>query len=326
MSVKSFAFRRNCSKSDRIRNAFLEWPEGVDAERDIDYLAGPGTNPELRARYQSNDSYHKMDIYFPKGSKAPLPTVVSIHGGGFVYGTKEVYQYYGASWAEMGFTFVNFNYHLAPKAKFPTQLEEVNAVMTWLLANGLEHHVDPEHLFLVGDSAGAQMCSQYAAIATNPRYASLFDFKVPEGLHFQAIALNCGMYRLLPEKVDHTVSGARAKAAEAVGAVSDKLTLDLTKDYLGKGDWEEDPRIDVLSHITIDYPPTYVMTSYYDFLKKNAQPMYEFLKGKKIWTEYKCYGEKGQLHMVHVCHVDMNLKEARLINRDEADFFWRMME
>ena len=53
---------------------------------------------------------------------------------------------------------------------------------------------------------------------------------------------------------------------------------------------------------------------------------YEFLKGKKIWTEYKCYGEKGQLHMAHVCHVDMNLKEARLINRDEADFFWRMME
>lgn len=70
-----------------------------------------------------------------------------------------------------------------------------------------------------------------------------------------------------------------------------------------------------------DYPPTYVMTSYYDFLKENAQPMYEFLKGKGIPCAWKCYGSEDKKYMAHVCHVNMNLEEAKEINQDECAFF-----
>ena len=82
---------------------------------------------------------------------------------------------------------------------------------------------------------------------------------------------------------------------------------------------------DVLGHITADYPPTYVMTSYYDFLKENAQPMYEFLKGKGIPCAWKCYGSEDKKYMAHVCHVNMNLEEAKEINQDECAFFRKYM-
>ena len=71
------------------------------------------------------------------------------------------------------------------------------------------------------------------------------------------------------------------------------MNKELYGDYLGKDFDFSNEKIDVLGHITADYPPTYVMTSYYDFLKENAQPMYEFFKGKGIPCAWKCYGSRG---------------------------------
>ena len=51
---------------------------------------------------------------------------------------------------------------------------------------------------------------------------------------------------------------------------------------MGKDFDVSDERLDVLGHITASYPPPYVMTSYYDFLKENAKPMYDFLTDKGI--------------------------------------------
>ncbi len=93
-------------------------------------------------------------------------------------------------------------------------------------------------------------------------------------------------------------------------------------DYLGKKlSSEKIKMLDVLGNITSDFPPTFVMSAQYDFLKANAQPMTEFLKSKGIETECKIYGEEGQEYMAHVFHVNMNLKEAKVCNQDEVAFF-----
>ncbi len=74
-------------------------------------------------------------------------------------------------------------------------------------------------------------------------------------------------------------------------------------------------KIDVLGHITADYPPTYVMTSYYDFLKENAQPMYEFLKARASLVHGNAMDREDKKYMAHVCHVNMKLEEAK---RDQS--------
>ena len=94
---------------------------------------------------------------------------------------------------------MNFNYRLAPEHPFPASLEDINAVFSWIKENGKDHHIDTEHLFAVGDSAGAQMLSQFAAMLTNRDFARLFEdrygFRFPE-LKLSAVALNCGRYEM----------------------------------------------------------------------------------------------------------------------------------
>lgn len=288
MTLKALLFRYNASKNDRKRDALIPLPEGVSECRNISYGSHGGDN--------------LLDVYYPKNTTAPLPTIVSIHGGGYVYGSKEIYRRYGMDMAKRGFAFVNFNYRLAPKWKFPVPLADTNAVLEWVSKNAQRYHLDPENLFLVGDSAGAQLASQYAAIHTNPDYAALFQLKLPK-VKIRALGLNCGMYDI---------------AAQA--AMPRK---DLALDYLGKILPANDPRLQVLSAITASYPPAFITTSCHDFLRPNAQPMYELLREKGIETQWKCYGTETDESVGHVFHVNIRLPEAKQCNDDTADFFRR---
>ncbi len=296
MSISGIMFGLMAGKSDKKRDANLVFPEDIEAIRDINYAG-------------NSDIYNNLDVYFPKGTANALPVIVSYHGGGYVYGTKEIYQHYGAYLASKGFVFINFNYHLAPKYKYPTQLTEVNMVMSWMVENAEKYHMDVDNVFVVGDSAGAQMISQYMAIYANKEYASLFPFEVPKGFCIKGAGLNCGMYSL-PEKE---------------GEKLNKFTRDLMKDYMGNDIEKYGEMNDVLGHITSNYPPCYIMTSEYDFLKENAKPMCDFLQSKGVEAKWKCYGTPEKTYMGHVCHVNMNLEEAKEINDDEVAFFKEKM-
>ena len=157
MSIQTFMFKHMAAKGDKKRDANLVVPEDIHIDRDINYLGNA-------------DKYNLLDVCYQKGTEGNQPTIVSIHGGGYIYGTKEIYKHYCVYLAGLGYTVVNFNYHLAPKAKLPSQLNEINQVMQWIAKKADDYHIDIENIFLVGDSAGAQMCSHYAAIFTNPEY------------------------------------------------------------------------------------------------------------------------------------------------------------
>lgn len=93
----------------------------------------------------------KLDVYRPvEAEENKLPVIVSVHGGGWVYGDKERYQYYCMHLAQMGFSVVNFTYRLAPEFKFPAPLEDTNLVMEWILKTAASN-LDTEHIFGVAD-------------------------------------------------------------------------------------------------------------------------------------------------------------------------------
>ena len=292
MSVQSILFNINASRSDRKRDAAIPLPEGVDSCRNIAY--GP------------HGDWNLLDVYYPRGTSAPLPTIVSIHGGGYVYGSKEIYRRYGMDMARRGFAFVNFNYRLAPKWRFPTPLCDTNAVMAWICANAVRYHLDPNRIILVGDSAGAQLASQYAAIVTNPSYASLFPLKVPK-ITIRVLGLNCGMYDMVTQ------------------ANAPRRGIHL--DYLGKRTFIRpgDPRLRVLESVTADYPPAYITTACHDFLRGDAVPMGQFLTGKGIPCQVKCYGSEDDPSIGHVFHVNIRLEEAILCNDESAAFFQKFL-
>ena len=285
MSFQSIMMNIGASISDHKRDKDIPLPLGITECRNISY--------------GSHGKWSLLDVYYPNGTKEPLPTIVSIHGGGYVYGTKEIYRRYGMDMARRGFAFINFNYRLAPKWKFPTPLWDTNSVMEWVCKNAVRYHLDPNRLIIVGDSAGAQLASQYAAIATNPEYAALFNMNVPP-IKIRALGLNCGMY-------------------DPAAFVGDMTGIAL--DYLGKGFDTSDPRLNVLDAITDRYPPAFITTAHHDFLLAHAEPMCDLLNSRGIRAEWKCYGSAEDKTVGHVFHVNIPTAEAIRCNDDAAAFF-----
>ena len=287
MSVTGFILRRVFRYFDEKRDAGLTTPANVIRWNDIQY--GPDSRWNL------------LDVYRPGNSgEKRLPVIVSVHGGGWVYGDKERYQYYCMSLAEQGFAVVNFTYRLAPQYKFPAPLEDTNRVFTWVLEHADEYNLDSEHVFGVGDSVGAHTLGLFCCLCINPDYAAVYPFKAAEGFSPKAVALNCGAYDF--------ENGGRMLA----GLLADSLSH--------KGTPEELRLISMGRHITQDFPPCFIMTCEGDFLAKEALPMAKKLQDIRVPVEYHYYGDKEHT-LGHVFHCNIRIPEAQQCNRDECDFF-----
>lgn len=294
MSETSEKLRAEFLKSDTVRDAGLTTPDDIVRFDDI--------------QYGIDSKWQILDVYRPKREEGKeLPVIVSIHGGGWVYGDKERYQFYCMSLAQRGFAVVNFTYRLAPDFKFPAPIEDSNSVFTWILAHAKEYGFDTDHIFAVGDSAGGQQLGIYANILTNPEYRARFPFEVPAGLSLKAIALNCGHFHTeLPEG-------------------RDDLTSLLMADYMpNKGDEEELLLVSVEDHITSNFPPTFLMTATGDFLQDQPDYLIQKFREKKVPFLFRFYGDKEH-ELGHVFHCNIRLPEAKLCNDDECEFFHKYM-
>ncbi len=295
MSELSEMIRKNFKEGDDQRDEGLTAPEDIRRFDDIAY--GGDTKRQL------------LDVYRPKASEGMLlPVIVSVHGGAWVYGDKERYQYYCMSLAQNGFAVVNFTYRLAPEYKFPSQLEDTNSVFAWVLEHAEQYGFDTRYVFAVGDSAGAHLLSLYSAICTNEEYAKNYDFRIPEGFVPTAVALNCGVYNMDDEKKREEVTSS--------------IMADLLPE---QGTPEELKLVSPERYVTDRFPPTYLMTASGDFLKKHALYMAECLTEREVEFEYHFYGNSEKV-LGHVFHVNMKLKEAAECNKEECGFFRKYMK
>ncbi|MCR5283214.1 MAG: alpha/beta hydrolase [Lachnospiraceae bacterium] len=286
LSLQGRVLIKMSTKADTARDAGLTIPEEIVYERGIPY--GPD------AQYQD------LDICYPSEHSEKLPVIVSVHGGGYVYGSTSVYQFYCADLARRGFAVVNFNYRLAPKYRYPAPLEDLNSVFTYLLSDACvdKYPVDTDRIFLLGDSAGAQIASQYAAMLTNPEYQKCFDFTLPS-FTIRGLGLNCGIYDMMEQ-----IKGTRGRG--------------VMKDYLGSLAKVPTQDLDVLSYITGDYPPAYLITAQADSMKPFAKPMQEFLQKKGVRCECEIYGDETTYHVFH-CNVRSEVGQKA--NDDQCAFF-----
>ncbi|MCC5894689.1 MAG: alpha/beta hydrolase [Alkalibacterium sp.] len=302
MSIASVGFRVLSTLSDRKRDKDLKVDATICAHYDL--------------TYGKSKKYNSLDIYYPRRTKEKLPVIVNFHGGGFVYGMKKNYMHYGMFMAKQGFVFVNSNYHLAPKKKYPTQLEELNSVLEWMTQHQDKYYMDLSNVFFVGDSVGAQLALQYATIYSNPDFADLFELKVPEGFSLRALALNCGLYSLY-SKMEAPQNGNKND--------TESQLLILIKDYLGKNWRDYRDQLSVRDYLTEKLPPAFVMTAEYDFLREESLPLVEAMKKSGVNVRYEKYGEPGDKHMEHIFHCNMNLTEAEICNREQTAFFKSMV-
>ena len=104
-----------------------------------------------------------LDLRTPEAAGAPL--VVFLHGGGWLRGSRKVFTP-GISDAQSfdrivaaGFAVASCEYRLSGEARFPAQLDDVDAALAWLRAHGAEYGVDASRIVLWGVSAGATLAA-----------------------------------------------------------------------------------------------------------------------------------------------------------------------
>lgn len=276
---------KNMATSDGIRDAELKEPTDLVKVRNISY--GPHGSENL------------LDIYYPETQGAKLPVIVSIHGGGYFYGDKELYRFYTMALAKEGFVVLNFNYRLAPAAMYPDPLEDTNNVMAWLVANQADYPVDLEQLFIVGDSAGGQLAEQYATMQTNPAYGKLFPFPLAP-IKIKGLGLNCGVY---------FIGTKTAINADFPFYFGEELTESISEQF------------PVESYLTAEFPPTSLTTATDDFLRDLAQPLAEQLVSLGVQATAKVYRDPAGGKLTHVFHINQKLAVSRECNQEQVSFF-----
>ncbi len=99
----------------------------------------------------------KLDMYLPRDAQKPNPTVLIIHGGGWVSGTKELTQMHIIPYLEMGFSVVNVGYRLGQVAQAPAAVEDVRCALRWVFRNAKQYQFDTSAIVVTGHSAGGHL-------------------------------------------------------------------------------------------------------------------------------------------------------------------------
>lgn len=110
-------------------------------------LTIPGPGGDIPAR-----------LFDPRATRAPGPTVVFYHGGGFVIGNIDTHASFCAEMARMlDLPVISVDYRLAPESPWPAAPDDCEAAARWIAGNPAELGRTVTGLVPAGDSAGGTL-------------------------------------------------------------------------------------------------------------------------------------------------------------------------
>ena len=100
----------------------------------------------------------KLNSYRPT-HRGKYPAIVIIYGGAWQTGSPDDHEAFSRYLAAQGYSVVAIDYRHAPQYRFPTQLEDVNAALSYIQTHTDDFDINPERVALLGRSAGAQLAT-----------------------------------------------------------------------------------------------------------------------------------------------------------------------
>jgi acetyl esterase/lipase len=258
-------------------------PPGIVTVADVAY----GTGPDERA-----------DVFYRDGAGAQA-TVVWVHGGAWIAGSKEGVSNYLRILAGEGFTTVALEYSTGYGSVYPKPVEQVNAALAYLLAHAAELHVDPARIVIAGDSAGAQIASQVALLTTDAGYAGQLGIAA-------------------------AVPAATIKGAVLVSGAFDLEGLDFAGSYgqflktvlwaySGVRNMLSDERFrlgSIVQHATAAFPPSFISSGNGDPLEPQARRMADRLTALGVKTSTLFFPAALSPPLPHEYQFDLDRPEG----------------
>jgi len=276
-------------KKDDARIASLTPTPGIEEIVDIAYL-------------DSGHRGHLLDVYYPQGTKTPLPVIVDIHGGGFTYGYKELNKLYNLYLSSLGFTVVSLSYRLAPEVRFIEQVRDISAGFRWIAANGANYLCDMENIFVTGDSAGGLFAMLLPLAEQSPALRGIYGIQA-SGLKIRAVGL-----------------------VSAALTMTKGLGLVLAKPVFGPG-YKKREDFTCLDMRTIPdlekLPPCYMVTSKQDFVRGHSLAFAQILQERGVVHELHDWPKGQGQPLTHVFPVlfPSTLEESVQTSGEMTAFF-----
>ena len=288
---------RFCSDGDAAKHAVQTPPESIEKIKDIPYI-------------DDGNIYHQLDVYYPQGTKKSdkLPVIIDIHGGGWMYGDKNLNEYYCLALAEQGYTVFNMSYRLVPDVTVNEQLQDVAEALKWISENMKNYPCDAENIMLTGDSAGGQLAVYSAVLLQSEEMRSIFNV-VNGNMDISALVLT--------SPVSYMKDG---------GAFSIYTKILWGKDYETKATYNYMDLSEIIDFAQ-QLPPTFLVTSSGDTLAhEQTVKAYNLLLEKGVKCELADYGNEFGEELPHVFSVLFPFDEAgKDVIAKETDFFQRSM-
>lgn len=161
--------------SDDRNHARQTEPGNIERIYDIPYV-------------DDGNKYHLMDVYYPRNTDEKLPVIIDIHGGGWMYATKDLNRIYNLYLAKRGFTVFSISYRLVPDVTVYEQLQDVMSALDFIQKNMDKYPCDKENIMLTGDSAGGMLACYGAALLTSDYLRKVFNTCNP-GMKLTAMLL-----------------------------------------------------------------------------------------------------------------------------------------
>ena len=233
----------------------------------------------------------------------PAPTMLFIHGGGWMYGDLESHDPACRFIAEnSGVQVLAIDYRLAPEHKFPAAVEDCQAAYRWLVEHADEVNADPERLAVGGDSAGGTLSTSTAVYAAEQGLPLAFQLLIYPGADFVERTRSRKLFGEGFVLTEGFMTGAE-EAYFAEGA--DKSVPDASA--IRRAEFHE--------HIA----PAHVVTAGFDPLRDEGEAYAELLRENGVEVDTKRYPSMihGFLHLVGVGHEarSYNLEIAQRLRR-----------
>lgn len=271
--------------------------------------------PSVRKVVDTKVSHNTYDvpirIYYPsrKCMQQPTHAIFFIHGGSFMYGSIEEYDMAVKKLARITDKIViAVDYRLAPEHPFPAALEDVDAVLEWIMANREELGIAGERITLMGDSAGANLATVLALKKRDEHK----DYVLSQILFYPPTTF---MEKQFPSRVYFLLDNERSYI------LTEELVRITKESYLAGSVPENHPYVSPLeADLSGNLPPVLMITAQVDPLRDDGRRYAEQLReaGQDVtYIEYE-----GMIH--GFLNFYMVLPEGKEAMREVRDYLTDM--
>jgi acetyl esterase/lipase len=99
----------------------------------------------------------RLDVWRNLKATGPVPTLLYVHGGGWVFGDKNGAANSFLPYIERGWNVVNVEYRMAGTSPAPAAVEDVRCALRWVFRNTAEYHFDTNRIVATGQSSGSHL-------------------------------------------------------------------------------------------------------------------------------------------------------------------------